>query len=137
MMTRVLKLDGDKGFDRFDICWMALHLGRVMLLNDAQGKQASKERRSDFMIVRAFKAASDPVERTPPCKECGKTDPKVDKLQTGDDQRVAKADAVVSLQQPELDRVMACIDRISWVTGKLEQVEDVVDWLNASEKVEA
>ena len=36
-MIRVLKCqEGDS--DKFDLCWMAIHLGRVLLMNDAAGK---------------------------------------------------------------------------------------------------
>ncbi len=110
--------------DRCDLLWIAMHLGRNMLLNDASGKQSRDERRKDVAIVRALKAASveAPEDR--------------DLLQTGERQRDFTVGAVLELQQPELDRVIACVDRVPWTTGRIELVEDTLDWLNASEKVE-
>ena len=124
-MTRRLTCDGDKASDRFDICWMAFHLGRVMLLNDAQGKQSRDERRKDFGIIVKLKKAS------------AEADEKADKLQTGEPQRKLVEGSVIELAQPELDRLLACIDRIGWNSSKLEAVEDTIDWLSSSEKVEA
>ena len=122
-MIRVLKCqEGDS--DKFDLCWMAIHLGRVLLLNDAQGRQSRDERRRDLAILRAFKAASGPA------------DAKADKLQTGEDQRVMTVGSELRLQQIEFDRLIALIDRVGWVTAKLELVEDTIDWLMASERKE-
>ncbi|MES2341711.1 MAG: hypothetical protein V4597_08535 [Pseudomonadota bacterium] len=120
-MTRTIKCEIG---ERFDLCWMAMHLGRNLLLNDAQGRQSRDERRKDVAIVRAFKAASDEAPK------------EADLLQTGDKQRAMRPGAVVELQQPELDRLIACVDRVPWTTGKIELVEDTLDWLNASDKTD-
>lgn len=124
-MTRKLTCDGERASDRFDICWMSFHLGRVMLLNDAQGRQSRDERRKDFNIIVKLKKASTEADK------------EADKLQTGEQQRKVTDGAVVELTQPELDRLVACVDRIAWNSSKLEQVEDTLDWLTSAEKVDA
>lgn len=131
-MQRVAKFDGEHASDRCDVCWLAIHMGRVLVLNDAQGKQSRDDRRKDLAILRALRAASTeaPDEKT----EDGK--PKYPKLPTGDAQRMVTPGATLTLQQIEVDRLVALIDRVGWETSKIEAVEDTLDWLASAEKIE-
>ncbi len=109
--------------ERFDICWMSLYLGRPLLIADAEGKQTPEGRRLDRDLVRKLREASNdaPVE--------------ADVLQTGDRQRDVRLGATIDFSQPELDRLIAIVNRPCWNTNKLEVVEDTVDWLAAAERI--
>ncbi len=120
MMMRVITFEGDQASTRFDVCWMALHVGRIMLLNDVQSRETRDERRRDMMLVRAFRSASDEAP------------PEIGKLQTGDKQRVVKSGSSFPLQQIDLDRLLTCINRVGWGAGKLDIVEETIDWLQGA-----
>lgn len=122
MLTRVATFDGDKASDRFDVCWAAIHIGRTVLLNKAQGQQPRDERRKDVAVLKALKACSAPSADAA-------------KLETGDAQRSVTPDAMLTLEQPQHDRLCALIDAVPWMTGKIEAVEDALDWLAAADKV--
>ncbi len=91
--------------ERFDICWMGLHIGRTLLINDNQGKQSHDERRRDRDLVKLLKAASDEAPAA------------ADLLQTGEKQRVMKPGAVIEFTQSQLDRLIQCVDRPGWTTA--------------------
>lgn len=130
-MTRIVVVEGEKASDRFDVCWLAIHLGRVLLMNDAQGKQSRDERRKDVTVLRVLKAAS--IVASDEISEDGK--PKYGRLPTGDAQRMVTPGATLSFTQIELDRLSALIDRVPWDTSKIEAVEDTLDWLAAADKL--
>jgi len=123
MLTRQATFDGDRASDRFDICWVGIHLGRTVALNEAQGKQTRDERRKDVAILKALKACSTPATDAPKVGE--------------DEQRAVTDGAVLVLEQPQHDRLMALIDRVPWLTGKIEAVEDCLDWLSAADKLDS
>lgn len=122
MLTRQALFTGDAASDRFDICWTGIHLGRTVLLNEAQGKQARDERRKDVAVLKALKACSTPATDAPPVGE--------------DAQRTVTEGATLTLEQPQHDRLIALVDRVPWLTAKIEAVEDCLDWLSAADKVE-
>jgi hypothetical protein len=123
MLTRHAAFTGDTASDRFDVCWVAIHLGRTVGLNKSQGTQSRDERRRDVAILKALKACSGPAPDAPA-------------LDGGEAQRAVTPGAILVLEQPQHDRLCALIDLVPWMTAKIEAVEATLDWLAAADKLD-
>lgn len=124
MKRHVVFGTGEAAQERFAVCWTAIHLGRVLMIQDSQGKQGREERRRDMKLYSALKQASDEMPDALPTEDGA---PPRTLKDTGEP---------LVLEQSQHDRLCALIDRIPWVTRRLEAVEDTLDHLNAAEKVE-
>ena len=141
-MKRVLVFEGDRVSDRFDVAWFGLHVGRVHLIADSDGKQTRSDRQKDLALLRLLRSGSvDAPDVQEPDDSSGdgkrKMRAKYPKLPTGDAQRLVTEGARVELSQEQLDRLVALIDRVAWDTSRLEFVEDTLDWLAAADKIDA
>jgi hypothetical protein len=104
--------------EQFDVCWMALCLGRVLLMNEGNGKQSHDERIRDTVLLIALKAISTEAPEG------------AEKIQTGDANRVWDG-VSLTLTRAEILRLLALIDRIGWQTSKLEIVQQTVTLFTA------
>jgi hypothetical protein len=116
-MTRTATFSGDSAQSVFDILWTGINVGRVLMLQDTQGKQARDERRKDVVVLKALKACSTAKDGA------GEDAP-----------RAVTPDSVLTLPQPEHERLVSLVGRVPWETRKIEAVEDALDWLSAADK---
>jgi len=124
-MLRKIHCQSERDAERFTTAFQAFCFGRVVTLQiDLKGEpQKREDRRLDLGIVRAFEAISTP-------------DPSLPKLHGDVIARVLTDDSTLVLKQTELDRLDKYINRGPCDTGHLVALEDCLDWLAASEKVD-
>jgi hypothetical protein len=122
-MLRKLALVANLDAARFTTAYKAFCFGRIVWLQaDLKAEpQKREDRRIDLQIIRAFEAVSVP-------------DPAATRLHGDVPARKLVADGVLTLKQPELERLQKYMNRGPCDTGHLALLEETLDWLDSADK---
>jgi hypothetical protein len=123
-----MTFDGPETADLFNTLWLAFCVGRGFVLNvdQKQAGQSRDERRADLSLKRALVSVSDPAPKgTAPLPFWG------------DEARTVQVGATMVLDQAQIDKLTAHINRVPWPTDKLEAAENALDRLSAAPEVPA